>query len=87
MNDFIDSIIQAAITILIIVGIIFIIVYSDCHSKVILYYKLQTPYGIKYEDIATTNSEKCKIIYNNLIDKTNYGCVSKWKYTFSKEYK
>jgi len=87
MSDFVNSFLQFVVLILMLLGIFVFILYASCESREILYYKAQTPYGFQYEEIATTNSEKCKIIYNNLIDKTNYGCVSKWKYTFSKEYK
>lgn len=87
MSDFINSFLQFVVLIIFILGIFVLILYASCENREVLYYKSQTPYGIKYEDIATTNSEKCSIIYNNLVDNTNYGCMTKWKYIFSIEYK
>lgn len=87
MNDFLNSFLQFVILILMILGIFVFILYVSCESREVLYYKIQTPYEVKYEEIATTNSKKCNIIYNNLVDKTNYGCMTKWKYIFSIEYK
>ena len=86
MNDFITSFCEFVLLIFIIAIFVFIL-YANCESKSVLYYKIITPYGTQYEEIAITNSEKCNIIYNNMVDKTNYGCTTKWKYIFSKEYR
>ena len=87
MNDLITSFCKFILLIIFILSIFVLILYASCESREILYYKTITPYGIKYEEIATTNSEKCSIIYNSLADNTNYGCMTKCKYIFFIEYK